>query len=168
ASLEPADKLIDGITATQEITMEAWLTPGNRSQNGPARIATLSSDVANRNFTLGQAGDDYNVRLRTTFTGDNGVGTTVSSEGGLLDTELTHIVYTRSSDGNTSLYIDSQLVATESIGGDFSNWDDSYRLGLGDELAGGRAWLGSLDQFAVYNQAFGASEVQQNYLAGSL
>ncbi|MEL6462308.1 MAG: Ig-like domain-containing protein, partial [Cyanobacteria bacterium J06621_15] len=168
ASLEPADKLIDGITATQEITMEAWLTPGNRSQNGPARIATLSSDVANRNFTLGQAGDDYNVRLRTTFTGDNGVGTTVSSEGGLLDTELTHIVYTRSSDGNTSLYIDSQLVATESIGGDFSNWDDSYRLGLGDELAGGRAWLGSLDQFAVYNQAFGASEVQQNYLAGSV
>ncbi|MEO0936406.1 MAG: LamG-like jellyroll fold domain-containing protein, partial [Cyanobacteria bacterium J06641_2] len=101
-------------------------------------------------------------------TGNNGVGTSVSSTGGLLDTELTHVIYTRSLDGEASLYIDSQLVATETIGGDFSNWDDSYRLGLGDELAGGRAWLGSLDQFAVYNQAFGASEVQQNYLAGSL
>ncbi|BAY86177.1 G-D-S-L family lipolytic protein [Calothrix parasitica NIES-267] len=167
ASVETADKLIDGITATQEITLEAWVTPGNRSQNGPARIATLSSNVANRNFTLGQAGDDYNVRLRTTSTGNNGVRTTVSSEGGLLDTELTHVIYTRSSDGNASLYIDSQLVSTETIGGDFSNWDDNYRLGLGDEFGGGRSWLGSLDQFAVYNQAFDASEVAQNYLAGS-
>jgi len=167
ASVEAADKLIDGITATQEITMEAWLTPGNRSQNGPARIATLSSNVANRNFTLGQAGDDYNVRLRTTTTGNNGVGTTVSSEGGLLNTEFTHVIYTRSSDGDASLYIDNQLVATENIGGDFSNWDETYRLGLGDELSGGRSWLGSLDQFAVYNQAFDASEVAQNFLAGS-
>lgn len=167
ASVGTADKLIDGITATQEITLEAWVTPGNRSQNGPARIATLSSDIGNRNFTLGQAGDDYNVRLRTTFTGNNGVGTTVSSQGGLLETELTHVIYTRSSDGNASLYIDSQLVSTETIGGDFSNWDDSYRLGLGDEISGGRSWLGSLDQFAVYNQAFDAGEVQQNYLAGA-
>ena len=167
ASVGTADKLIDGITATQEITLEAWVTPGNRSQNGPARIATLSSNVANRNFTQGQAGDDYNVRLRTTSTGNNGVRTTVSSEGGLLETELTHVIYTRSSDGNASLYIDSQLVSTETIGGDFSNWDDSYRLGLGDEFSGGRSWLGSFDQFAVYNQAFDVSEVQQNYLAGS-
>ena len=167
ASVETADKLIDGITATQEITLEAWVTPGNRSQNGPARIATISSNVANRNFTLGQAGDDYNVRLRTTSTGNNGVRTTVSSEGGLLDTELTHVIYTRSSDGNASMYIDSQLVATETIGGDFSNWDDDYRLGLGNEFGGGRSWLGSLDLFAVYNQAFDASEVAQNYLAGS-
>ena len=107
ASVQTADKLIDGITATQEITMEAWITPSNTSQNGPARIATLSSDAANRNFTLGQAGDDYNVRLRTTTTGNNGVGTTVSSQGGLLKTQLTHVIYTREADGDAFLYIDN-------------------------------------------------------------
>ncbi|MGD1913251.1 MAG: LamG-like jellyroll fold domain-containing protein [Rivularia sp. (in: cyanobacteria)] len=167
ASVQTADKLINGITATQEITMEAWLTPSNRSQNGPARIATLSSNTSSRNFTLGQAGDDYNVRLRTTTTGNNGVGASVSSEGGLLNTELTHVVYTREADGDAFLYIDNQLVASETIGGDFSNWDDTYRFGLGNEFNGDRSWLGTLDLFAVYNQAFDASEVQQNFFAGS-
>ncbi len=167
ASNGAADKLIDGITATQEITMEAWVTPGNTSQNGPARIATLSSDVANRNFTLGQAGDDYNVRLRTTTTGNNGVETSVSSQGGLVNTELTHVIYTREADGDAFLYIDNNLVASEKIDGDFSNWDENYRLGLGNEFNGDRPWLGSLDMFAVYNQAFDASEVEQNFLAGS-
>ncbi|MBV6624590.1 MAG: tandem-95 repeat protein [Rivularia sp. (in: Bacteria)] len=167
ASDEVATKLIDGITATQEITLEAWVTPGNRSQNGPARIASLSSDIGNRNFTLGQAGDDYNVRLRTTNTGNNGVGRTVFSSGGLLETEMTHVVYTRFSDGDAALYVDNQLVASENIRGDLSNWDDDYRLGIGNELTGDRPWLGSLDLFAVYNQAFDAGEVEQNFLAGS-
>ena len=167
ASNQTADKIIDGVTATQEITLEAWIIPENRSQNGPARIATLSSNIANRNFTLGQAGDDYNVRLRTTSTGNNGVGTTVSSEGGLLETELTHVVYTRESDGDAFLYVNNELVASENISGDLSNWDETYRLGLGNELDGNRPWLGSFDLFAVYNQAFDAAEVEQNFLANS-
>ncbi|MEO0840817.1 MAG: GDSL-type esterase/lipase family protein, partial [Cyanobacteria bacterium J06643_5] len=32
ASVQAADKLIDGITTTQEVTLEAWLTPSNRTQ----------------------------------------------------------------------------------------------------------------------------------------
>ncbi|MEO1378625.1 MAG: LamG-like jellyroll fold domain-containing protein, partial [Cyanobacteria bacterium J06635_10] len=91
----------------------------------------------------------------------------VSSEGGLLNTELTHVVYTREADGDAFLYIDNQLVASETIDGDFSNWNENYRLGLGNEFNGSRPWLGTLDLFAVYNQAFDASEVQQNFLAGS-
>ncbi|GEM_PF-1510328 len=167
ASNQAADKLIDGITATGEITIEAWLTPENRSQSGPARIATLSSNLSNRNFTLGQDRDDYNLRLRTTTTGNNGVGTTVSSQGGLLNTELTHVIYTREQDGDAFLYIDNQLVASETIGGNLSNWNDNYRFGLGNEFNGSRPWLGSLDLLAVYNQAFDATEVEQNFFAGS-
>ena len=109
ASTQVADKLIDGITTTQEITIEAWLAPDNTSQTGPARIATLSSNRSRRNFTLGQDRDDYNVRLRTTTTGNNGARATVSSQGGLLNTELTHVVYTRENDGDAFLYIDNQL-----------------------------------------------------------
>ncbi|MEO0686631.1 MAG: LamG-like jellyroll fold domain-containing protein, partial [Cyanobacteria bacterium J06649_11] len=167
ASVQAADKLIDGITETQEVTMEAWLTPSNRTQNGPARIATLSGNTSNRNFTFGQAGDDYNVRFRTTTTGNNGVGASVSSTGGLLSTELTHVVYTREADGDAFLYVNNNLVASQTIGGNLSNWDDNYRFGLGNEFNGNRSWLGSLDLFAVYNQAFDANEVAQNFFAGS-
>ncbi|MEO0934110.1 MAG: Ig-like domain-containing protein, partial [Cyanobacteria bacterium J06641_2] len=167
ASVQAADKLIDGITTTQEVTLEAWLTPSNRTQDGPARIATLSSNTSNRNFTFGQAGDDYNVRFRTTTTGNNGVEASVSSNGGLLETALTHVIYTREADGDASLYVNNQLVASETIGGNLSNWNENYRFGLGDEFGGGRSWLGSLDLFAVYNQAFDASEVAQNFFAAS-
>ncbi|MEL6166426.1 MAG: Ig-like domain-containing protein, partial [Cyanobacteria bacterium J06628_3] len=139
----------------------------NRTQDGPARIATLSGNTSNRNFTFGQAGDDYNVRFRTTTTGNNGVEASVSSNGGLLETALTHVIYTREADGDASLYVNNQLVASETIGGNLSNWDENYRFGLGDEFGGGRSWLGSLDLFAVYNQAFDASEVAQNFFAGS-
>ncbi|MGB7313030.1 MAG: LamG-like jellyroll fold domain-containing protein [Nodosilinea sp.] len=166
-SLQPASKLFNGITATQEITLEAWLAPANTSQSGPARIATLSKDTVNRNFTLGQNGDDYNVRLRTTTTGNNGLNKMLTSPGSEVRTDLTHVVYSREADGDAFMYVDNQLVTTDTITGTFSNWDAGYRFALGSELDGSRSWLGSLDLVAVYNQAFDASEVEQNFLAGS-
>ncbi|MGB3309312.1 MAG: tandem-95 repeat protein, partial [Nodosilinea sp.] len=167
ASLQPASKLFNGITATQEITLEAWIAPANTSQSGPARIATLSKDTVNRNFTLGQNGDDYNVRLRTTTTGNNGLNKMLTSPGSEVRTDLTHVVYSREADGDAFMYVDNQLVTTDTITGTFSNWDAGYRFALGSELDGSRSWLGSLDLVAVYNQAFDASEVEQNFLAGS-
>ena len=53
--------------------MEAWVTPAQEVQSGPARIVTLSQDHVNRNFTLGQEEDAYELRLRTTETSDNGL-----------------------------------------------------------------------------------------------
>jgi hypothetical protein len=166
-SPQPASKLFSSITATQEITLEAWLAPANNTQSGPARIATLSKDTVNRNVTLGQDGDDYNVRLRTTTTGNNGLDKMLTSPESWVSTDLTHVVYSREADGDAFLYVDNQLVTTDTITGSFSNWDADYRFALGSELDGSRSWLGSLDLVAVYNQAFDASEVEQNFLAGS-
>ncbi|MEL7070430.1 MAG: Ig-like domain-containing protein [Cyanobacteria bacterium J06581_3] len=167
ASQVAATKLTDGIQATQEITIEAWIASANTSQSGPARIATLSSNSSNRNFTLGQQGDDYNVRFRTTSTGKNGAGKSVSSPGSMVTTALTHVVYTREADGDTFLYLNNELAKSETIEGDLSNWNDSYQFALGNELAGSRDWLGTLDLVAVYNQAFDAAEVLQNFRAGA-
>ncbi|MEO0886162.1 MAG: LamG-like jellyroll fold domain-containing protein, partial [Cyanobacteria bacterium J06648_10] len=63
--------------------------------------------------------------------------------------------------------VDNQLVGSDTIAGDLSNWDSNYKFALGAELNGQRAWLGSLDLVAVYNQAFDAGEVEQNFLAGA-
>ncbi|MFG6106619.1 Ig-like domain-containing protein [Leptothoe sp. EHU-05/26/07-4] len=164
---QAATKLTNGITQTQELTIEAWITPDNLTHQGPARIATLSANSGNRNFTLGQERANYQTRLRTTTTGNNGTRKTVTSSGSPVETDLSHVVYSRDANGLAQLYVDNQLVGSNIIDGDFSNWNDQYQFALANELGGGRPWLGIYDLVAVYNQAFDASEVEQNYLAGA-
>ncbi|MHC4075085.1 MAG: FG-GAP-like repeat-containing protein [Planctomycetota bacterium] len=74
SSQTAATKLYDAISASNELSIEAWIQAGNLIQMGPARIVTLSADLYNRNFTLGQGvwlsepSDFIDVRLRTTTT----------------------------------------------------------------------------------------------------
>ncbi|MCB0744179.1 MAG: immunoglobulin domain-containing protein, partial [Ignavibacteriae bacterium] len=72
SSILQPQRIYDVCTETNEITLEAWITPKNLTQTGPARIMTFSQDGDNRNFTLGQSGNKYSVRLRTTETNNNG------------------------------------------------------------------------------------------------
>jgi hypothetical protein len=65
---QPATRLSDAIRQSGAITIEAWVLPAKTNQSGPARILTLSRNANERNFTLGQDGDKFEVRLRTTKT----------------------------------------------------------------------------------------------------
>lgn len=166
SSLAPAFKLTDGLKATNEITIEAWVKPVNTSQDGPARIATLSQNTALRNFTLAQDASKYTGRLRTTTTGTNGVPPAVFSPSGVASTTLQHIVYTRTP-STAKLYVDGSEVASETISGNFSNWDSSYLFGLANEFTMNRTWLGELHLIAIYNRDLSATEVTQNFSAGA-
>jgi hypothetical protein len=81
----PAAKIINACRKTGEISIEAWITPANTTQMGPARIVSLSTDTSNRNFTLGQESSAYVMRLRTTKTTTNGLPP-LSSPGPQLST----------------------------------------------------------------------------------
>ena len=50
ASSQSNDKLNKAINASNEFTLEAWISPENSSQAGPARIATFSANSRKRNF----------------------------------------------------------------------------------------------------------------------
>ena len=76
------------------------------------------------------------------------------------------MVYTRDARGVANLYVNNELVVSDTVGGDFSNWNDYYCLGIANELTGDRPWLGELDGVAIYDQALDGSEVAQNFLAG--
>ncbi|HWV55987.1 MAG TPA: DUF4038 domain-containing protein, partial [Longimicrobiales bacterium] len=73
AGSAPATKAIDALRASGEVTIEAWITPANTTQAGPARILTISQGTSSRNLTLGQDGEAYEMRLRTTATSVNGL-----------------------------------------------------------------------------------------------
>ncbi|MCP4717283.1 MAG: hypothetical protein GY868_19345, partial [Deltaproteobacteria bacterium] len=162
ASSGPAAKIINTATVTNEITIEAWLRPANTDQDGPARIVTLSLNTRYRDFTLGQDMDLYDIRLRTTTTTANGKPA-VDTAAGSLTTDLTHVIYTRDASGNARIYINGAQQVSGSVTGDFSTWDDTYRLALGNELTEDRPWLGTFHLAAIYDRALDPDEVVQNF-----
>jgi|GEM_PF-553146 len=167
----PATKLFDAITTSNEITIEAWLTPANITQDGPARVITMSADTSNRNFTLGQGlwgsnpADVINVRLRTTNTNLDGEPSLTTSAGAIA-VDRTHVVYTHATIGTAQTYTNNTERASTTIEGDFSNWDSSYTFALANEFTSPRPWLGTFHLVAVYDRAFSPTEVNQNFLMG--
>jgi hypothetical protein len=166
ASAAPATKVIDAAMASNEITIEAWVKAAEAIQEGPARIVTLSTDSHRPNFTVARSGQLYDVQLRTTETTDNGTPS-LSTAFGSLESELTHVVYTRGVSGLARIYINGEDVGFRQTGGDLSNWDRECRLALADKLAGRRAWLGEYHLVAVYDRILSADEVHQNFEAGA-
>ncbi|MFO7774519.1 MAG: LamG-like jellyroll fold domain-containing protein [Candidatus Hydrogenedentota bacterium] len=68
-----AERLTDAVQDSGAFTLEAWITPTDTNQTGPARIVTLSADHDTRNFTFGQTDNAYEMRFRTTDTSANGI-----------------------------------------------------------------------------------------------
>ena len=164
-SNKPATKIIEAVKASGEISIEAWVRPANTKQDGPARIVTISSNSSNRNVTLGQDGNKFDVRLRTTSTNKNGLPS-LSSKSGSLRRKLQHVVYTRNRNGLAKMYINGRENAKREVSGSFANWDKSSRLALGNEFDKNRPWKGTFHLVAIFGRQLSAAEVKQNFDAG--
>ncbi|MBK8622860.1 MAG: Ig-like domain-containing protein [Saprospiraceae bacterium] len=171
ASTGNATKIRTALQATNAMTVEAWVQAANTTQNGPARIVSMSTNTSERNFTLGQGtsggpGTVWAFRTRQSGTNDwNGMPertTTANS----ATTNLTHLVFTRDAAGVERFYINGVQNGTWTQTGNFSNWSD-YVLNLGNEQTNDRPWLGTLYNVIIYSNALSAAEVTQNFSAGS-
>ena len=158
-------RIVDAIRKSNALTIEAWITPANTEQRGPARIVSLSSDPSHRNFTLGQDKDFYDVRLRATGTDENGNPSTPGPAKS-LEPQLRHVVFTRNSSGTATRCVNGKPIVRKKVDGDFSNWDVGHRLSLANEVTRDRPWLGQFHFVAVYDRALTESEIQQNFAAG--
>ncbi len=159
-----ATKIIDECKTTNEITIEAWVKPQSASQTGPARIVSLSANSSERNFTLGQDGNAYQVRLRTTGTNLNGIPAINTNYD--IVSDITHVVYTRNEYGAVKIYVNGTEDASFTLNGDFSNWGSAYELGIGNEFVDARPWLGTIYDISIFGRALSAKEVQHNYNYG--
>ena len=110
-SHEPASKLADAVKESHEFTVEAWVTPHNAVQSGPARIASVSSDTGSRNFTLGQHRGAVDFRLRTAVTGLNAHPLSLTTTDAVLDAKVSHLVASYSN-GVQRLFVDGVQQAT--------------------------------------------------------
>ena len=170
ATAGAATKVIAAAKAGNELTIEAWIQPANVTQTGPARILTISSGTEQSNVTLGQAPypspvDAFDFRLRTTTTDLVGYPS-LHSGAGSATTSLTHVVCTRDNTGSRRLYINGALAANDVSTGDFSNWDNTFRLLVGNENGAARPWAGVVRLIAMYDRDLTPAEIAQNRAAG--
>ncbi len=165
-SRRPATRLINAVKQSGAVTIEAWVRPQNDRQQGPARIVSLSPSASERNVTLGQDGNRFDVRLRTTETSTNGIPSTASPAGSLKAGKLTHVVFTRDMSGAVRISIDGTQTADGRVSGNLANWNGDYRLLLANEMAGDRPWVGELHLVAIYHRALSNEEISRNFSAG--
>jgi hypothetical protein len=119
---------------------------------------SISLDGSFRNFTLGQEGTSWVVRLRTTRTGANGTSPELRVPG--LMPRLTHVVVTY--DGRTErIYLDGrQARESTKVAGSLSGWEtQKFALVLGNEFNDRRDWAGTIKFVAFYARALSAEEV---------
>ena len=166
-------KIAIAAKATNELTVEAWLSPRRERSSGPARIAVLSDTTWDQNFVMGQGehfsdGDKalWSHRVRTTDTDEMGYPMFKTPDG-TVDRRLTHLVYTRSADGSETYYIDGDRVANSRRAGSFANWDTRHTLKLGNEDSQDRPWRGTFHMFAVFDRALTAEDVRGHFAIGA-
>ena len=157
----PPNDLVKEIQSKGEFTIETWLTPAKLVQSGPARIVTLSKDSGQRNFTLGQDGDRFDFRLRTTKTDGNGLPSLATPS--ILRTDKMHVVVTFNAQGTLRIFVDAKQVAEKKYDGDLSSWDSSFQLAIGNELSGDRPWAGQLHRLVFHSKALDAAQIVHNY-----
>ncbi len=161
----PATKIAQACTASQALTVEAWVRPANLTQSGPARIVTVSLDLNNRDFTLAQRRGEWNFAVRATNTDADGEPS-AETEGGAVSTQLQQVVWTWK-DGEVSAFADGVLQGSAASGSaNFSVWDAGYAFALANERTLNRPWRGEYRLVAVYCRALTAAEVAKNFAAG--
>ncbi len=165
-STSASKKLYDQITATGEYSIEAWVTPANVTQEGPARIVSYSGGVSERNFTLGQVLYNYVALNRSSQTSANGEpALSTNDDDERLQATLQHVVINYDLENGRRIYVNGEY--TEDLddagGGSLSDWDSAFALVLGNEASGDRPWEGVIRLVVVHNRILTDDQIQNNY-----
>lgn len=153
--------IYERVAAGGSVTLLVYGESHKADQSGPARMASLSTDTWHRNLTLGQDGADLVLRLRTPVTGPNGAKQVFVAPDAIRPGHMQ--LFAATYDGAAvRIFVDGLLKLQETVAlGDFSNWDPSYPLVLGNEATGDRPWLGTLGDVAIYARALSPEEIER-------
>ena len=157
--------------ASNELTVESWVTPDQANYEGPARVVSFSETSSLRNFTLMfgtymSNSDNLAFRLRS-GTPINENGTPETTRPNAITANQIKQFVTRNGGGQDQMYIDGAVFgASEARVSDYAGWDDTYSICIGNECSNDRPFTGTIHLVAIYCKALSAAEIQQNYDAG--
>ena len=161
-------KLHDLITATNEYTIEAWVVPGNVTQED-TRIVSYSAGTMARNFNLGQTLYNYDFFNRSGTTNGNGdpaLSTADADED--LQATLQHVVMNHDPVNGRSIFVNATFTddVDATPAATLADWDDTFAFVLGNEVSGDRPWQGSIRMVAIHNRVLTPEQIQQNFDVG--
>jgi len=143
-----------------DFSVELVLRPGATSDGAQGRIVALARTAAARNFSIGQAGDRIEVRLRTTATTPNGLRPHLASAAGTLSGGRQHLTVVRQG-GVHLLYLDGAEAGRASVPGDLTGWDEGAALVIAGDPGGEAPWTGELSHLAFFSRPLSPGEVAQ-------
>ncbi len=161
-------KLYNQITASGEYTIEAWAAPANVAQTD-AVLVGYSAGPSAHNFEMTQSMYNYNFLAQSSKTNAMGSPALSTATAAMVaQATLQHIVMTYDAINGRQIYVNGNLVASGDAqkGGDFSAWDNTFALVLGNEISNNHTFNGTLRLVAIYNRALTPAQVQLNYNAG--
>jgi hypothetical protein len=165
ASPGVASKVLTACRDADALTLEAWIRPAAIGGYFP-RVVTLSTSNDSLALTLMAIDSHFEFRMRGPMTDDNGLPSLNSPTGSIAVAPI-HVALVSEPGGMRRIYVDGVETATDARGGDLATWGTTgHRLGLADEIDGGRPWLGTFDLVAVYAVALSPAEIATNFAAG--
>jgi len=171
ASTETSKKLTDLISLTNAYSIEAWVIPGNVTQED-ARIISYSAGDTARNFSMSQTLYNYEFLNRSSNTDAEGRESLVTDDADEdLQSALQHVVITFDPVNGRRIYVNGVFTddvdSRTSKGGSLLDWNDTYAFVLGNEVSGvANAWNGKLRMVAVHNRALSQTQIDQNFSVG--
>jgi hypothetical protein len=168
ATTAASAKLTKLIQQTGEYSIEAWVAPGNVTQQD-MRIVSYSGGTMARNFNLGQTQYNYDFFNRSSNTDQNGTpGLSTPNAAQVLQATLQHVVATFDPVAGRKIYVNGELKASmdPAPGGTLNEWDDTFALVLGNEVSGTKNWMGVIRLVAIFNRALTPEQIKQNFDAG--
>ncbi len=160
---EAGKRLLAAVEASNELTLEAQVTPAEAAPAGFRPIVTFSSGPSRRNFTLAQEGRRLVVRLRTGQTGADADRPEVPLFP-VRAGEPVHVTVTYSP-GRLVVYRNGERVLTsDAIQGSFGMHWSLRRLLFGREWRDGGDWAGALEGVALYSRVLAPEVVRESAL----
>ena len=163
-------KLSDFIKSSGEYSIEAWVVPGNVTQE-ESSIITYSGGGTVRNFTMGQSLYNYNflnLSDRTDGTLNSSLTTADADED--LQASLQHVVMNFDPVNGRRIYVNGVFTGDNEGAGNIpasiADWSENFAFVLGNEPGSSALWKGKLRLVAIHNRVLSDAQIQQNFDVG--
>lgn len=161
-STAEAGKVVDRILASDEFTIDVWLTPGQQLADELVRLVSLEAE--GRGVVLGIYDTSFVARFAVAGTEEGTGNPGLEAFDRVRQGHKTHLVLTRSADGVRRIYLDGVL-RDESRTSGVLGWGAS-QLRIGDAPSGALNFVGTLHRVAIHSVALDAVEVAASFHAG--
>ena len=129
-------------------------------------MLTVASNSNERNLNINQNLNGFDFNVRTTETNLEGIPA-FNFETLLNAGSLTHLILTRNEKGVEKIFVNGELRdSTTLIYGDLSNWDNSYKLAIGNNFLQNKPWMGEIFYLGIYKRELNSVEILHNYNLG--